>query len=224
MTSHKADASIRSAAATPHDVERANELQAPPSPDAILQLGLAFWGSKTLLSAVELDLFTELAMGPLTQRSSASGSSSTRAVSHTTDSTVSRIDPGRNAVAATINVGPQRRGVAVSARAVWVVNSGGPTVSRIDRPANRVVATIRVGPARAASEFMSVAAGGGAFWVGVPNLNAVVRIDPATNAVGWTIRSAGQTCGFLAADQNAVLAAGDRYDNYVARLDPHSNR
>ena len=35
-----------------------------PSPDAILQLGLAFWGSKTLLSAVGLGLFTELAKEP----------------------------------------------------------------------------------------------------------------------------------------------------------------
>src|SRR5215472_18291897 len=34
-------------------------------PDSILQLGLAFWGSKTLLSAVELGVFTELAKGPL---------------------------------------------------------------------------------------------------------------------------------------------------------------
>jgi O-methyltransferase/methyltransferase family protein len=33
----------------------------PPTPDAIMQLGLGFWGSKTLLSAVELGLFTELA-------------------------------------------------------------------------------------------------------------------------------------------------------------------
>jgi hypothetical protein len=35
-------------------------------PDAILQLGLGFWGSKALLSAVELGLFTTLAQGPLT--------------------------------------------------------------------------------------------------------------------------------------------------------------
>ena len=35
------------------------------TPDGILQLGLGFWGSKTLLSAVELGLFTELAKGPL---------------------------------------------------------------------------------------------------------------------------------------------------------------
>jgi hypothetical protein len=34
-------------------------------PDAILELGLGFWGSKTLLSAIELALFTELAKGAL---------------------------------------------------------------------------------------------------------------------------------------------------------------
>src|SRR4051812_40854824 len=37
---------------------------AAPTPEAILQLGLAFWGSKTLLSAVELDVFTQLAREP----------------------------------------------------------------------------------------------------------------------------------------------------------------
>lgn len=36
----------------------------PPSPDKILQLGMGFWASKTLLSAVELELFTELAKSP----------------------------------------------------------------------------------------------------------------------------------------------------------------
>jgi hypothetical protein len=36
------------------------------APDAILQLGFAFSGSKALLSAVELGLFTTLAAGPLT--------------------------------------------------------------------------------------------------------------------------------------------------------------
>lgn len=35
------------------------------TPAGIMQIGLAFWGSKILLSAVELGLFTELAKGPL---------------------------------------------------------------------------------------------------------------------------------------------------------------
>ena len=37
-----------------------------PNPEAIMQIGLGFWASKTLLSAVEIGLFTELAKGPLT--------------------------------------------------------------------------------------------------------------------------------------------------------------
>ena len=40
---------------------------AATDPGAILQLGLAFWGSKTLLSAVELGTFTTLADGPQTR-------------------------------------------------------------------------------------------------------------------------------------------------------------
>ncbi len=36
------------------------------SPEGIMQLGLGFWASKTLLSAVELGVFTELASGPMT--------------------------------------------------------------------------------------------------------------------------------------------------------------
>jgi hypothetical protein len=35
------------------------------TPDRIMELGLGFWASKTLLSAVELGVFTELAGGPL---------------------------------------------------------------------------------------------------------------------------------------------------------------
>src|SRR5439155_23814746 len=40
-------------------------IQREPKPDAILRLGLAFQASKTLLSAIELGLFTELAKQPL---------------------------------------------------------------------------------------------------------------------------------------------------------------
>jgi len=36
-----------------------------PNPDRILQVGLGFWASKTLLSAIELEVFTTLAHHPL---------------------------------------------------------------------------------------------------------------------------------------------------------------
>ena len=45
---------------------RREAMNAPITPDHIMQLGLGFWASKTLLSAVELGLFTELARGPMT--------------------------------------------------------------------------------------------------------------------------------------------------------------
>jgi hypothetical protein len=41
------------------------QMNSPLSPERIVQLGLGFWASKTLLSAVELGLFTELAKVPL---------------------------------------------------------------------------------------------------------------------------------------------------------------
>jgi hypothetical protein len=37
-----------------------------PDPGLIMQIGMGFWPSKTLLSAVELGLFTALALAPLT--------------------------------------------------------------------------------------------------------------------------------------------------------------
>src|SRR5262245_11099163 len=36
-----------------------------PNPEKIMQLGKAFWGSKCLLSAVELEVFTKLAPKPM---------------------------------------------------------------------------------------------------------------------------------------------------------------
>jgi hypothetical protein len=42
------------------------QAQLAVSPEPILQLGLGFLASKTMLSAIDLDLFTELAQGPLT--------------------------------------------------------------------------------------------------------------------------------------------------------------
>src|SRR5258705_4213482 len=43
---------------------RGVQMQGEVSPDHILQIGLGFWASKTLLSAVELDLCSRLVDGP----------------------------------------------------------------------------------------------------------------------------------------------------------------
>jgi hypothetical protein len=51
---------------TPAQPAAAGETAAAPNPEAIMQLGSAFWASKTLVSAIELGLFSELASaGPL---------------------------------------------------------------------------------------------------------------------------------------------------------------
>ena len=39
-------------------------MNAQPNPERLLQMGMAFWASKALLSAVELGVFTQLANGP----------------------------------------------------------------------------------------------------------------------------------------------------------------
>src|SRR6202030_3083722 len=55
-------------AATPRGAAISGEAQMEGeiSPDHILQIGFGFWASKTLLSAVELELFSRLAGGPKT--------------------------------------------------------------------------------------------------------------------------------------------------------------
>lgn len=49
----------------PVSEDSAHPSAAGPSPDRILQLGLGFWGSKTLLTAIELGLFTILGPAPM---------------------------------------------------------------------------------------------------------------------------------------------------------------
>jgi hypothetical protein len=48
------------------DRPTATGAEAGPDPSMIMQIGMGFWASKTLLSAVELGLFTTLAAGPAT--------------------------------------------------------------------------------------------------------------------------------------------------------------
>ena len=58
-----------------------------------------------------------------------------------------RIDPVAGKVVASIPVGLQPLGVAVTAGAVWVADEHDEAVTRVDPKTNRVVATITIGPA-----------------------------------------------------------------------------
>jgi ubiquinone/menaquinone biosynthesis C-methylase UbiE len=63
LACHSGDAFLRSRV---HSAAMEAQVQGEVSPDHILQIGFGFWASKTLLSAVELELFSHLADGPKT--------------------------------------------------------------------------------------------------------------------------------------------------------------
>jgi DNA-binding SARP family transcriptional activator len=104
-------------------------------------------------------------------------------VANTEDETVSRIDPEKREVVATIGTGAAVD-VAIGPGAVWVANGIDGTVSRIDPVSNDRVATLdlRGDDPIATRTINSVAVGEGAVWAAAVGSD-VVRIDPATNAV-----------------------------------------
>ena len=96
-------------------------------------------------------------------------------------STVFRIDPQTNAVAARIPVAAEVADIAVGGGAVWVASDDG-TLTRIDPTANVVAATVELGGA-----LSGVAVGAGGVWVANSGARNVARIDPETNDVVATI-------------------------------------
>lgn len=73
------------------------------------------------------------------------------------------------------------------------------------------------------SDHMSVSVGAGAVWTTLEDLNAVVRVDPATNRVAARIH-VSNPCGFMAADEHALWIAGAHCAGAVTRLDARTNR
>jgi streptogramin lyase len=102
-----------------------------------------------------------------------------------------RIDPTTNTVAATIPLGGEPEGVAVTDGAIWVAEHAEGTVLRIDPTTNAIVKTINVGPAGSSGP-LEMTAGAAAVWVNVPNENRVVHIDPSTNTVAGYVDESGQ--------------------------------
>ena len=130
-----------------------------------------------------------------------------------------RIDPVAGKVAASIPVGLQPLGVAVTAGSVWVADEHSEAVTRVDPATNRVVATITIGqPGPAGPQIMT--AGPGGVWVDVDNMDEVVRIDAATNKVGLRVPLDGP----VASDGKEVWIAGPNGLPEVVRIDPVSGK
>lgn len=94
---------------------------------------------------------------------------------------VAVVDPGTDTVVAEIPVGGRPAGPAVGEGSVWVGNRDDKTILRIDPSSRDVVRTIGLGVTPS-----DVEVGAGGVWV----LSdwAVLRIDPAINAVVATVR------------------------------------
>jgi YVTN family beta-propeller protein len=125
---------------------------------------------------------------------------------------LSRIDPAKKRVAATVSTGNGPTAVAVGFGDLWVTDSFENTVSRID-PTGVVTHTIPVGHGASA-----VAVGEGAVWVVDSLDDAVVRIDPHTNSVTRRIPVGHYPSG-IAAGADAVWVT-NRNDGSVSRIDP----
>jgi streptogramin lyase len=143
---------------------------------------------------------------------------------------VTRIDPATNAATGTVSLAPTGLGpigITVYDGYVWVANhQGNPTgsVAKIDPATLKVVDVIPVGNQSFAGPNW-LAAGAGSIWTDVPNINAVVRIDPATDAVVAMIPDKG-VCGALAASDTAVWVAGGGGPGClpgITRIDPNTN-
>jgi virginiamycin B lyase len=142
---------------------------------------------------------------------------------------VLRIDPSTDAVTAMIpsgGLGPE--GIAFADGYVWVANHhGAPTgsIAKIDPATNAVVDVIALGAAEFTGGPQALAAGAGSLWSGIPNLDAVARIDPATDQVLTTIPVKG-ACGDIEATDTAVWVAGGTGPGCspgLRKIDPTTN-
>jgi hypothetical protein len=95
-------------------------------------------------------------------------------------------------------------------------------VTRLDGRSGKVTAEIEVGPAGAAGP-QGVAVDKTAVWVGIPNIQSMVRIDPATNTVVSKITTKASPCGGLALAPDAVWVSSCFDDHFAIRIDPRTN-
>ena len=129
--------------------------------------------------------------------------------------TVSRIDPGTNAVVDTIPVGNGPSGIATGAGAVWVVNSLDGTVSRIDPGTNTVVQKIGVGGGP-----LGIVYAAGSVWVANTGDGTITRIDPKSGRPTKTLPVAATELAFGA----GTLWASERAAGQVVRIDPTTGK
>jgi virginiamycin B lyase len=144
---------------------------------------------------------------------------------------LTRIDPVTNKATKTVSlasVGSGPIGITEAAGFVWVANHDGTPVTslaKVDPSTMAIVDVIPVGQGTdSGPNWLSFAAG--SIWVDVPNLNAVVRIDPKTDKLIATIPVTA-ACGALVATDTVVWVAGgggDGCQGVIERIDARTNQ
>jgi streptogramin lyase len=139
------------------------------------------------------------------------------------DGIVRRIDPATNKVTATTKGLLGASGFAFSGDDVWVALHHAQAVAELNGQTGRVLARLAVpspGGGVVASGPGSVVVGFGSVWTSVPNIAALVRLDPATHKVLAVIHDGADCCddGVVAGDSIWVRAGGS-----VDRIDPKTN-
>jgi YVTN family beta-propeller protein len=169
-------------------------------------------GRRLLIGATFAAALVGAALGVLLTQGG--GSSAEASVSA---NAVGVIDPDGGEIAAQIPVGVAPGGIAASADAIWVSNTGESTVSRIDPETNDVRQTVPVGAGPA-----GVAVTSSAVWVANGLEGTVSRIDPGSNRVSQTVDVGNGPTG-VAAGAGAVWVTNST-DGTVSRIDPQSGR
>jgi virginiamycin B lyase len=137
--------------------------------------------------------------------------------------TVTRFDPKTASPGVVAKVYGNPNAISVFGDTLWVAQHRGGAVTRLEEPSGSVVTEIKAGLTGRAGP-QGVTATADAVWVGIPNTEAVVRIDPATNKVVATIPVTTSPCGGITATDDAVWVSSCFDDEKVIRIDPRSNQ
>ncbi len=100
---------------------------------------------------------------------------------------VHRIDPKTNTLLATVTLpGEPCAGLAIGFGSLWVpLCTATPSLAKVDLTGNRLMTVFPVGPAAAEG---GVATSADSVWLVVDKLGSLARIDPASGAIGQTVK------------------------------------
>lgn len=147
--------------------------------------------------------------------------------------TLTRLDPGTNAVIARIPTPDPASVVGIGAGAIWVTSFPGNSLTRIDPRRDRVTRTISLAPRGAGP--IGVTVFDGFVWVANHNgepTTSVSKIDPTTMRVvdvipvgadnfagpAWILSSAGSIWTNVKSIPNVVVRIDPRTDRILARI------